>query len=44
MRRLIFATALAIAAAFPAAADTSRPVIDVHIHYSEDAWAMLPPP
>lgn len=44
MRRLIIAVALAVAAAMPAAADTSRPVIDVHIHYSEDAWSMLPPP
>jgi hypothetical protein len=25
-------------------AQAPRPVIDVHIHYSQDAWAMLPPP
>jgi len=45
MRRLLFALALLAAAGVGnAIADTPRPVIDVHIHYSEDAWTMLPPP
>jgi predicted TIM-barrel fold metal-dependent hydrolase len=45
MRRLLFALALLAAAGVGhTIADTPRPVIDVHIHYSEDAWTMLPPP
>lgn len=43
--RLIIAAALALGAASSAAlAQAERPIIDVHIHYSHDAWAMLPPP
>jgi hypothetical protein len=37
----------ALAATFgavPAPAQSPRPVIDVHIHYSHDAWKPLPPP
>jgi hypothetical protein len=30
--------------ASPVAAQGERPIIDVHIHYSHDAWASLPPP
>jgi predicted TIM-barrel fold metal-dependent hydrolase len=45
MRRLLFALALLAATGVGhTIADTPRPVIDVHIHYSEDAWTMLPPP
>jgi hypothetical protein len=48
MRKTVLAavlTALATApAAIPAATQTPRPVIDVHIHYSHDAWSGLPPP
>lgn len=43
MPRLVACLALAtvIVANVPAAADT--PIIDAHIHYSHDAWDMLPP-
>ena len=44
MRRLLFAAALAGLGATSMLAQAPRPVIDVHIHYSQDAWAMLPPP
>lgn len=44
MRKLILATALAALGATHALAQAPRPVIDVHIHYSHDAWSMLPPP
>src|SRR5262245_41147807 len=45
MRRLLFAAALAGGLSTPSAmAQAPRPLIDVHIHYSQDAWAMLPPP
>jgi predicted TIM-barrel fold metal-dependent hydrolase len=43
MRVALFAAALLLGATL-ALADTSRPVIDVHIHYSHDAWSSLPPP
>lgn len=43
MRIALLAAALTLGAA-TALADSSRPVIDVHIHYSHDAWSMLPPP
>jgi predicted TIM-barrel fold metal-dependent hydrolase len=43
-RSLLAAALLAALGAPPALAQTDRPVIDVHIHYSEDAWGMLPPP
>ena len=48
MQRLILAAILgatlgAVGSAL-AAAQEQRPVIDVHIHYSQDAWGMLPPP
>jgi len=45
MRPATLAAALAslCAAAAPALAQAPRPVIDVHIHYSHDAWGMLPP-
>lgn len=32
------------ATALTALAQTPRPLIDVHIHYSQDAWSVLPPP
>jgi predicted TIM-barrel fold metal-dependent hydrolase len=41
---LLAAALLAALGATLAAAQADRPVIDVHIHYSEDAWGMLPPP
>jgi hypothetical protein len=44
MRTTVLAAALATLGAGLAAADASRPVIDVHIHYSQDAWTTLPPP
>ena len=45
MRLTLFAAALAASLGATAAlAQAPRPVIDVHIHYSQDAWAMLPPP
>jgi hypothetical protein len=45
MRRMLLAAAFfgAVASASTLAQE-QRPVIDVHIHYSQDAWAMLPPP
>ncbi len=44
MRRVILAAVIGTLSAAFAVADTSRPIIDVHIHYSHDAWSMLPPP
>ena len=46
MRTIVLAATLAaLAFAAPAVAQAPpRPVIDVHIHYSHDAWAPLPPP
>ena len=45
MRRMLLAAAFfgAVASASTLAQE-QRPVIDVHIHYSQDAWTMLPPP
>src|ERR1700674_1761015 len=44
MRRALLAAVLTAVSATLAAAQAPRPVIDVHIHYSQDAWGMLPPP
>jgi hypothetical protein len=44
MRSLLVAALLAAIIVPPAAAQGERPIIDVHIHYSHDAWASLPPP
>lgn len=44
MRRLFLATLLATLGATFATAQTPQALIDVHIHYSHDAWSMLPPP
>lgn len=44
MRRLLLALAAIMALPHLALAQTPRQVIDVHIHYSQDAWTMLPPP
>jgi Amidohydrolase len=46
MRRRSFLLAAVLAAIGPGlvAAQEQRPLIDVHIHYSHDAWDMLPPP
>ena len=44
LRPTLLAIALTAYAATPASAQTPRPIIDVHIHYSQDAWSMLPPP
>src|SRR5262245_19515021 len=44
MRKTILAAVLAVLTAAPVSAQAPRPVIDVHIHYSQDAWANLPPP
>lgn len=44
MRRIVLAAAFAVIGASLAPAQAPRPVIDVHIHYSHDAWSALPPP
>jgi hypothetical protein len=44
MRRIVLAASIAAFGATFAAAQAPRPVIDVHIHYSHDAWSPLPPP
>ena len=44
MRTALVAAALCSLGASLAVADPSRPIIDVHIHYSHDAWSPLPPP
>jgi hypothetical protein len=44
MRLALLAAVLAVVGADLVSAQTSRPIIDVHIHYSQDAWSMLPPP
>ena len=44
LRSMLLAIALTAYAATLASAQTPRPIIDVHIHYSQDAWSMLPPP
>ena len=44
MRFQLLAALLAAVIASPAAAQEQRPLIDVHIHYSHDAWTSLPPP
>src|SRR4051794_31742280 len=45
MRRFLIAAALAGSLSpTSASAQEQRALIDVHIHYSQDAWAMLPPP
>ena len=44
MRNVLFAAMLSLAAAVPAAADQSRPIVDAHIHYSHDTWSVVPPP
>jgi len=43
MRRALLAALLAIGAT-EAPAQTPTALIDVHIHYSQDAWTTLPPP
>jgi amidohydrolase family protein len=44
VRSMLLAIVLAAFATTPASAQAPRPIIDVHIHYSQDAWSMLPPP
>jgi hypothetical protein len=44
MRNAFLAAAIGLAGATLAAADDKRPIVDVHIHYSHDAWSSLPPP
>ncbi len=44
MRRALLAALFGALAAAHAAAQEARPIIDVHIHYSQDAWGPLPPP
>jgi predicted TIM-barrel fold metal-dependent hydrolase len=44
MRRALIAAVLTVCTATGGAAQDQRPVIDVHIHYSHDAWTVLPPP
>ena len=44
LRLMLPAAVLATIGANLASAQTPRPIIDVHIHYSQDAWSMLPPP
>ncbi len=44
MRPMLLAALLTIVSASLGSAQTPRPIIDVHIHYSQDAWGALPPP
>ena len=44
MRPMLLASLLTCFGATLATAQTPRPIIDVHIHYSQDAWGALPPP
>src|SRR5262245_41490191 len=45
MRKAMLAAVLLAFAATPGTlAQAPRPIIDVHIHYSQDAWGVLPPP
>ena len=45
MRRMLLAATLLVGLGTASTlAQAPRPVIDVHIHYSQDAWSMLPPP
>jgi hypothetical protein len=44
IRALLAVLALCGTSLVMARAQESRPVIDVHIHYSHDAWTTLPPP
>lgn len=44
MLRTLLAAVVGLAGVTLAAADPSRPITDVHIHYSHDAWSVLPPP
>ena len=44
MRRVFFAAVFAVVGTGSPLAQEQRPIIDVHIHYSQDAWTMLPPP
>jgi hypothetical protein len=44
MRPVLLAVALTIVSASLGSAQAPRPIIDVHIHYSQDAWGALPPP
>src|SRR5262245_25636190 len=44
MRPALLTAMLVTFATHAASAQTPRPIIDVHIHYSQDAWGMLPPP
>ncbi len=43
MRASFLSLALLVAAAVPAAADQELPIFDAHMHYSHDAWAVVPP-
>jgi hypothetical protein len=44
MRRMLLAFTLLVGLGTASTlAQAPRPVIDVHIHYSQDAWSMLPP-
>jgi predicted TIM-barrel fold metal-dependent hydrolase len=44
LRSILLAAVLACITPATAMADSSRQIIDVHIHYSHDAWTSLPPP
>jgi hypothetical protein len=44
MRRILLAAAIAGWGTATLLAQEPRALIDVHIHYSHDAWSMLPPP
>lgn len=43
MRSLLFAVAAGAVLATPVSAQPMRPLVDTHIHYSHDAWEMMPP-
>ena len=44
MRTIVFAVALYLLGSGTAAADEPRLIVDAHIHYSHDAWTVVPPP
>ena len=43
LRPMLLAVVLATIGGGLASAQAPRPIIDVHIHYSQDAWGLLPP-
>jgi hypothetical protein len=44
MHKLLVAVLLGMLGLGPAAAQSERPIVDAHIHYSHDTWDPIPPP